>query len=154
MTTLRFKETDRGYSVLLKRVLELAKPRISVGVHAAEGGAAKTNGTTVLDVAMRAEFGLGQPMRSWLRAWYDEHYRVGYDEIRKVLQTVISGKRALTPSLEMLGQRFVGLIQQRISQRIPPPNAPATVKAKGSSTPLVDSGQFRSSITYRVKSGN
>lgn len=32
-----------------------------------------------------------------------------------------------------------------------PPNAPSTIKAKGSSTPLIDTGALRASITYVVR---
>ena len=41
-------------------------------------------------------------------------------------------------------------MQEAISAGIDPPNAESTIKAKGSSTPLVDDGTLRQSITYVI----
>jgi hypothetical protein len=67
------------------------------------------------------------------------------------MRTVIEGKRTSDQVLEILGQRAVGQIQERIASGIAPANAPSTVAKKGSSTPLIDTGVLRSSITYQVK---
>jgi len=143
----------------------MQRPQIAVGVHAQDGAKSKTiviraeghadrkitTQATVADIASWAEFGLGQPERSWLRAWYDSYRGRAQKEIQRMLVSVMKGKRPLGSALEVLGQRFVGLIQVRISRGIDPPNAPATIRMKGSSKPLIDTGQFRSSIAYSVK---
>ena len=50
----------------------------------------------------------------------------------------------------LLGQTMVGRVQRSITTLRVPPNAPSTIKAKGSSNPLIDVGVYRKSITYRV----
>jgi hypothetical protein len=150
------RDTDRGYAALMQRVLAIAHPRIAVGIHEAQGAATKKTREegappTVVDVAAWAEFGIGQPERSWLRAWYDGYHRQGHKEIARMLATVIQGRQPMQRGLEQIGQRFVGLIQLRIAQGVPPPNSPVTIRMKGSSKPLIDTGQFRSSITYSVR---
>jgi hypothetical protein len=159
------RDVDHGYAALMKRVLEMQRPQIAVGVHQAEGAASKkivvraeghsdrsiTTTATVADIASWAEFGIGQPERSWLRAWFDGYKAKSYAEIFKVMKAVLMGKRGLDQGLNVLGQRFVGLVQVRISRGIDPPNSPVTIALKGSSKPLIDTGQFRTSITYTVR---
>ncbi len=41
-------------------------------------------------------------------------------------------------------------IIEKINSNIPPPNAPSTIKAKGSSHTLIDTGEMRRSIDFRV----
>ena len=53
-------------------------------------------------------------------------------------------------ALQRIGLWAQSEIQQRISDGIPPQNAPYTINKKGSSTPLVDTGQLRSSISFKV----
>ena len=50
----------------------------------------------------------------------------------------------------LVGELCVGNIVQKISEGVAPPNAPSTIKSKGSSTPLVDTGAYRQSITYVI----
>ena len=107
-------------------------------------------GVTVGDVAAWAEFGLGQPRRSWLRDWID----AADPEIRRrtsaEIAAVLAGTRTRDQALARLGVWAVGEIQKRIAAGIAPENAPSTIARKGSSTPLIDKGQFRGSITSKV----
>ena len=151
------RDIDHGYRALMNRVRRLGKPQISVGLHAKEGDVMHkaepgehAQPVTVLAVGTWAEFGLGQPERSWLRAWYDGARSAAFADIRKMMALVLAGKIPLDQAMNKLGLRFVGQIQHRIAQGIAPPNAPATIKRKGSSTPLINTGQFRSSITHAV----
>ena len=52
--------------------------------------------------------------------------------------------------LELMGVYMTNLIKERMAQGIKPSNSKITIERKGSSTPLIDSGQLRNSITYRV----
>jgi hypothetical protein len=57
----------------------------------------------------------------------------------------------LDQTLNKLGILAQGDIQQEITDLRDPPNAPATIKAKGSSNPLIDTGEMRSKVTWQVK---
>jgi hypothetical protein len=152
-------DIDHGYRALMSRMRTLGKPSISVGLHAKEGGVLhkpepgqkNTSPVTVLAVGTWAEFGLGQPARSWLRAWYDATRSSAHRDIKKMMALVLAGKMPLEQALNKLGLRFVGQIQQHISMGIAPANRPRTIAKKGSSTPLINTGQFRSSLTYAVE---
>lgn len=53
--------------------------------------------------------------------------------------------------LEKLGLMGQGDIQEEITNLSSPPNAPSTIRQKGSSNPLIDTGQMRGSVTYKVE---
>lgn len=172
---VKITDTDKGARKLLQRLLK--NGALSVGVldedagktHEAkesvdrikdvfkgfdsEGKASgKGAALTIGEIAEIHEFGLGSaPRRSFLAGWVDEKQ----DEIRNVVN---AGASALVTGrldsplqfLNQVGAWAVGSIQRRMSENIPPPLAPATIQRKGSSVALIDTGQLRSSISYRV----
>lgn len=142
---------DNGANALLRAAQGLSKgPAVDVGILGQDGEAEESEGVTVAMVAAWAEYGLGQPERSWLRAWIDG----AKVEIDRVLaaetRAVLTGKRTQAQALARVGVWAVGQIQARIAAGIDPPNAESTIARKGSSTPLIDTNQFRSSITSKV----
>jgi hypothetical protein len=108
-------------------------------------------GATVGDVATWAEFGIGQPERSFLRAWFDANQARCKTALSRLAKSVLDGKRTKEQALETFGLWAQGEIQKRIAEGIDPANAASTVAKKGSSTPLVSTGQLRSSITFKVE---
>lgn len=150
---LRIEEVDHGYASLVAAVFDLAHhhPVVHVGILDGE----ETHGgseVSILDVATWMEFGTQDiPARSFIRAWFDEDEDHLREVLTTLLQEVVAGKLSKEQALEQLGQYAVGRIQQRISDGIPPPNAPSTIEKKGSSTPLIDTGTLRASVTYKVE---
>lgn len=91
------------------------------------------------------------PERSFIRGWVDENKAEILKRIRmEVVRAAMNGEKDLAVALERIGLWAQGQIQQRIADGIAPPNSPSTVRRKGSSTPLIDTGQLRSAITYKV----
>jgi hypothetical protein len=130
---------------------------ITLGVHSDDANHTHGSGEglTIGDIGSFQEFGTQTvPQRTFIRGWFDERQ----DFIRATLQTqvtqVIQGKRPLEQALERVALAFEGDCKARIARNIPPPLAPATVKRKGSSVALIDSGQLRNSIRGRVKVGS
>lgn len=146
------KILDRGYKRLVQALTGKQKTGITVGVHAADGAETyPRSGKTVADVATINEFGApGVPQRSFIRAWFDENSAKNREAVKRMAQSVLKGKRTRKDAVELLAQAFVGQIQRRMAQGIPPPNSPITIALKGSSKPLIDTGQLRSSITYAI----
>lgn len=150
--TTRVVDKDRGYNDLVRRVFANRKPIVEVGILASTAGNAYEGGATVLDVGTWQEFGTRRiPARSFLRAWFDANMTTIRTWLTNGMRAVILGKMTPDKLLDQVGLKAVGGIQARIASNIPPPNAPSTVKKKGSSTTLIDTGQLRSSITHRVK---
>lgn len=156
--TVRVSVTDRGADGLLSRLRRAAGARVRVGVlEEATKATREEEGSplTLLEVAAVHEFGApaaGIPQRSFIRAGVDTQLA----EIQRVqralaLQT-IRGATTLDVALDRLGAKVAALLQNRIAAGIDPPNSAATIARKGSSKPLVDTGQLKAAITWRVLS--
>ena len=156
MTTVR--DTDKGASALAARLHRVAGSRVKVGVlqdapkEAEEGSAG--GDLSLLEVAALHEFGAPAaniPQRSFIRAGVDENL----PEIQRVQHAlavqVFKGDVSLPVALDRLGAKVAALLQNRISRGIAPPNAESTVEKKGSSKPLVDTGQLKASLTWEVE---
>ena len=104
-----------------------------------------STGAQLLEIAKAHEFGTQMiPERSFLRAWADE----AAQEIRQRFESI---EKADTNAYERIGAWAAGQVQARISRGILPANHPKTIAKKGSSTPLIDTGLLRSSITWKVQ---
>jgi hypothetical protein len=153
----RFVDRDRGFRALVQRVYRFGAPQVAMGILEADGaqpaaGAEGNQPLTVLDVGTWAEFGTeSEPERSFIRAWFDQAEPQLREEFAKLLQEVLKGTKTKEQVLELVGLRGQGAIQARIAAGIDPPNAPSTIERKGSSKPLIDTGQLRSSISFAVR---
>lgn len=151
----RITDVDKGYKALVARVFDVGRPVVQAGIFEADG-AQPHEGTpkaTVADVATWHEFGLGVPERSFLRGYFDENRGRLLEMLRVEAKLVIAGKLSKEEALERFALKVQSEIQSRISVGgfgAYPENALSTIAKKGSSTPLVDTGQLRSSITTRV----
>jgi hypothetical protein len=129
---------------------------VTVGIHSDD--AQHTHGTgeglTIGDIGAFHEFGTQTvPQRSFIRGWFDERQDFIAETLRKQLAQVAAGKRPIEQAAERIALAFEGDVKARIARNIPPPLAPATIKAKGSSVTLIDTGQVRASIRGRVSVG-
>ena len=145
---------------------------VTVGVHADDGAkkhlsspeaaandttAAAANDTsgrrelTVADVATFNEFGTSRtPQRSFIRAWFDESQDFIQKTLQSQLKLVLAGKLEADTAAERIALVFEGSMKKRISRGVPPPNSPVTIARKGSSKPLIASGQLRNAIHARA----
>jgi hypothetical protein len=167
----QIEDLDRGARQFLA-ALKRAKITIEVGLldgtaadqeHNAPKGkigkflrkAAGTSRLTVREIGAIHELGLGVPKRSFIAAWVDEDASAINYQLTNMGKGLVRKNNPVP--LETLANQFglwsVGRIQQRISDGIDPPLAPSTIARKGSSTPLINTGQLRSSITYRLLEG-
>lgn len=139
---------------MVKAVFGLGTPRIRVGVLQESGSKTKDGSpsVTVLDVAFWNEFGTKTiPSRSFIRAWFTETEPQIREKLGGLMAKVLMGRLDKKTALDQLGVWMVGSIQARMSRGIPPPNAASTILRKGSSKPLIDTGQLRASITFKVE---
>ena len=145
------KDKDRGWRRMLAIALEANPLVVTVGV---QGDAERATGEiSNIDLATIHEFGApgaGIPERSFIRSTLEDQQ--GYRELaRKLTDAVVAGKVDVPKALALFGEQVSSDIKRKIESGIDPPNAPATVAKKGSSKPLVDTGQLKNSISYVVK---
>lgn len=148
--SFRFKDIDRGAAAMVRQIGSIGTVAVDVGVIGERAVRSDEDGkATVGDVATWAEFGIGQPERSWCRGWVDENEKKAQALAHVAAERVAHGM-PVDKAAEAMGLKIAAGMQERIANRIEPPNAPSTIAHKGSSTPLVNNGQFRSSIAPRV----
>jgi len=152
VVSVALKRTDHGYDALKKTVLEWGNPVVAVGILGAAATQTEKGGASLLEVGTWNEFGTETiPARSFIRATLDQEETAAKDLIVKLTQAVIKGKMTKAQALQLLGVWAQGRVQARIASSIPPPNAPSTIRQKGSSTTLINTGQLRSAISYEVR---
>lgn len=146
---------DRGYIKRIMNQRALKGWKASVGVHGSEASrdAAEQGEPDNVQLAVWHEFGTSNghiPERSFLRSAFDKNQRK-YERLMG-MQTglVIDGVQTPKGAVSVVAERMVADIVNGINRGIPPPNAPSTIEAKGSSKPLIDTGQLKGSITYVV----
>ncbi len=95
------------------------------------------------------------PPRSFLRSTVREKRRVYARLMRDAVSRAV-GRREEDVEREfgLIGVRAVRDVQLKITQLRIPPNAPSTIRRKGSSNPLIDTGRLRQSITYELRETN
>jgi hypothetical protein len=156
---VKISTKDHGFKALRARIAKAQKLQVTTGVHGDAGAAPKTDGDgevpegapTLVEVATWLEFGTDTiPSRSWLRAFVDEHEQEIKHILKKHGEALVKGADP-EQLLRRLGVYLAGGMRKRIAEGIPPENADSTIRQKGSSKPLIDSGQFRTAIDSKVE---
>ena len=159
---MRVESRDNGYNDLVKRVIGLKPVTIRVGILEKDGAASHDGSDrTLIEIATWNHFGVlaknGEgwhiPPRPFITDWFDENEAALRSKLTVLMQSVVAGKRTRDQVLQIMGAYCVGQIQARMAESIPPPNAPSTIKQKGSSTTLINSGQLRSAVSFDVREG-
>ena len=148
--TGQVKVNDRVWRGVLKRVSEMKRGTVRVGVM---GDAGDENGVSLAEIAAFHEFGTSTiPERSFLRATFFGHAAEGIRVMcEKLSKAVVEGKLDEPRALGLLGTWAVAEVKKTIRASIAPELAAATIAAKGSSLPLVDTGQLINSVTFVVE---
>jgi phage gpG-like protein len=154
------RDNERGYEALKREFAKMAefKPEVKVGILGDAEKNARTDGLTNVEIGTVHEFGSpseGIPERSFLRSTMEakgDEYRATLGrELRQAFgQKGLELQESALLVLERLGMRASADVKERIREGIAPANAPETVERKGSSTPLVDTGQLINSISWQV----
>lgn len=126
---------------------ELTKTSVRVGIFG------KT-GSEIVNRAFIHEYGAPRrniPERSFLRSSFDNNENKYTEQLTDYINRAIDGEIKPSTAYMMIGQTAAQDTQKNIKSVIPPPLKPSTIKRKGSSLPLVDTGQMINAITYEVE---
>lgn len=132
--------------------LEL-QPEVKIGILLAKD-ARTGNPPSNVAVGVIHEFGApeaGIPQRSFLRATADAKGEQWMRVLEKALGKAIDGDIAPGDALELAGLRASADVRATIVAGIGPELAASTIRAKGSSKPLIDTAQVLNSITHAVE---
>jgi hypothetical protein len=150
-------DKDHGWAAMLRRVKQARDGRVKVGVLADDPkGGADHEGLTVAELAAVLHFGTDTiPARPFLAMAFEEQREALSQMGGALMSKVISGEMEQDKALGVIGLKLSTEAKKVISEgaRLAP-NAPATVAAKGSSRPLVDTGRLINAITWAIDKGS
>ena len=90
------------------------------------------------------------PERPVLRSTMREERKNVVGRLAKDTNKVIKGSMSARKALARAGLYLEGKVKKKFGSSDLKPLAPATIEAKGSSKPLIDTGRLRASITSKV----
>lgn len=90
------------------------------------------------------------PERAFLRNGYDEGKQAVVEDAEALLSEVLVGNFSSDFFLNQIGQWMVSHIRDYATALDAPENHPFTIARKGSSNPLVDTGDMIEAISYEV----
>lgn len=147
------RDEDKGWDRITAELRSLSGKKVRVGVLSSAGDHPDGD-ITIAEVAAFNEFGTRHiPARPFVSTAFDENLskyeRQLARDVRKA--TGQGGFMTAETVANRLGLRMQSDIQRKIVSLREPPNAPATIRKKGSSNPLIDTGRMRQSISFEVK---
>lgn len=143
---------DRGWRRISAQALGLNGRAVKVGIRADGAGGAANDGVQIVDIATYNEFGTEHiPARPFMRRTADEQEKAVGTFAQKLAGQVIAGKMNPDGLLDALGLWYVARIRDTIRSafRWAAPNAPSTIRRKGSSKPLIDTGAMIGAVDYQ-----
>lgn len=144
---LKHTKVNGGVSALLERV----KTPGTVDVGIIDAGEHPSGDITVAGIGFAHEFGTATlPERSFIRFVIQKEKKAIIALQKKLVKRIQKGEITTKQGLGLIGEFVADKIRQRIVSLKSPPNTPETIEKKGSSNPLIDTGQLKNSITYEV----
>lgn len=140
-------KTRGGIEALKKRI----KTPGTVDVGIIDAGEHRSGDQTVAEIGFQHEFGTARiPERSFMRSTTVAKKKDIIALQKKLLKSISDGSMEVPQALGLVGDMVSGLIREKIVAIRTPPNSQATISRKGSSNPLIDTGQLKNSITFEV----
>lgn len=151
MVQIRTKVTLRRRGNLANHLAKIEKgvqgPKaVKVGFPKGKAGA------DIVSIAIWNHFGTsrGIPARPFITIAMFKNRRKIRAALRKIAESTVQKGTLLATQMPKLGVLGTGMIQDQIAANTPPPNAPSTIRQKGSSRTLIDTGRMRQSVTWEV----
>lgn len=143
-------DRDLGFEQAVKNLEKLAKCSVKIGIQADSGS--YEDGTKVVDVAIWNEYGTARiPPRPFIRQCYALHSEQAFKLLKQAVLQVSNGM-TVEMAVGRVGLWYENQLKRTLRTYPWQPNAASTVLRKGSSKPLVDTGQLVNSIRYEVQS--
>lgn len=133
---------------LLTAVLQKIRLQFgSIDVGFFKGTHTYSNGKDVTEVARKNDQGIRVPKRSFMIPAGDK----AANKTINITVNSIAGGMDESQALSRAGIMFKNAIQREITNLKEPPNSPYTIAKKGSSNPLIDSGDMRQSVKWKLR---
>ncbi len=143
-------DRDLGWQAI-RRELERAKDReVAVGILQ---GSVDSEGVSIAEYATYNEFGTDDvPSRPFMAMSFDENKADIEADFNRQGKAMVEGKRTADQALTVIGQKHAARVQNTITGRdITPKLADSTIKAKGSTKTLVDTGAMTNAVQIEIR---
>ena len=142
-------DRDLGWEKVKAELESLRVIGVKVGI--VEGHNTSEDGANIAEYAAYNEEGTEHiPSRPFIRSWVDNNHEQINKTMDAVYARVLKGQLSSEQAMKLIGEFAQSGIKKNITNGIFEPNAPATIKKKGSSRPLINTGTMRNSIRYEV----
>lgn len=143
-------DKDRGYKKIMSNVKKADCWVTAVGYPGEKfsGDNARDN---IAERAATHEYGTRNgkiPSRPFMRQSFENNSRKISKRLAMEYDKVIIGKQSTQDGLSRVGEFMVGIIKATIRRGDFKPLRPRTILRKGSSKPLIDTGEMRNSTTH------
>lgn len=133
------KIKDRGFLAIARKAKALNGKEVRIGY---QTGGPKSEGVDVLDIAIYTEYGTATaPARPFMAQTAHKNQKRVDAAMGRIAEAATTGQGAPAALLGQLGEFYAELIRREINSGDFAANAPSTIRAKGSSKPLVDTGR-------------
>lgn len=144
--SVEVKLIDHGFDNIIRQALKLDGKGVKVGIRRGKGS---HDGTDMLDIAVYNHFGTASiPARPFVSDCAEKNARQIQEAQKRLVYRVYQGSLSADGALAQLGAWYVNVQKGHILHGGWTPNAPATIKRKGSNKPLVDTGQLVNTVDW------
>ena len=144
--SVEFIDTDKGMDDIIAEI-EKEGGYVDIGVQSDESEG-------LLVIAGANEFGTETiPARPFIRGTIDSNEELFMRHADTLADDILDGNMTKHAALVEMGQLIEGETKKYMINLRTPPNAPYTIKQKGSDNPLIDTGLLVGSIRYAVSKG-
>ncbi len=141
----RKRSSGKAIEKVIEKATKLAGERMMIKAGFPAGKAP----SSIIDIAAYNHFGTSKiPARPFITVAMFENRSEIRDSLRSIGKNVIHGDLDMRTALGQVGVMAQGVIQGQIASNMPPPNAAVTIKRKGSSHTLIDTGGMMQAVTW------
>lgn len=145
------KETKDGKK-FRQEIEKLKKLQVRVGYQRGEENIeSEGESADLCDIAAYNELGTENiPSRPFMRDSVDNHAEQINAFLKNQMALLAKGQTTAEQMMKSIGVFQKGLVQAEIVDGDFEPNAPSTIKKKGSDKPLIDTGKMRQSVNFVI----
>ena len=145
-------EIDHGWKRIERELKRMDASYVKVGLLSGAGSYAGGGRANLVDIGTFNEFGTKTiPERPFMRQSFEKNIAAIRKRFDSLVGEIYVGRTDTEGALHEIGERHKGEIQGEIVSGGWTPNAPSTIRKKGSSKPLIDTGAMRQAINYEVE---
>ena len=143
-------DRDLGYRAIMRTLERLDGTEIVAGILKDSGNTSK--GPSFVDIAFWNEYGTRRiPSRPFIRISADTNRRAWERMAQNCVNSVMDGASPQSAGA-VVGKRMVEDIRKVFGDKSKlAPNAPSTIRKKGHDKPLIDTGELRKKVNFRVE---